>query len=162
MKICISGRFGTGKDTIADYIVNEYGYEKKAFADDMRLFLGSYMGVTKEHKHYRKIMQMFGTDIVRNLVDEEFWLNRLLEQIKHPLIVVSDARFINEVEGLKKQGFTIIRVVSDKSRREQIGTNHRSETELDDYNLWDYVIENNDSLEDLYKQVDIFMKQVRN
>ena len=162
MKICISGRFGTGKDTIADYIVNEYGYEKKAFADDMRLFLGSYMGVTKEHKHYRKKMQMCGTDIVRNLVDEEFWLNRLLEQIKHPLIVVSDARFINEVEGLKKQGFTIIRVVSDKIRREQIGTNHRSETELDDYNLWDYVIENNDSLEDLYKQVDIFMKQVRN
>lgn len=157
MKICIAGKMGSGKDTVADYLVENYGYEKKAFADDMRLFLEAYMRVNKEHKNYRKIMQTFGTDIVRNLVDEDFWLNRLLEQIKHPMIVVSDARFINEVEGLKNKGFITLRIISNEIRREQIGIEHRSETELDTYNKWDYIIENNGSLEELYEKVNLFL-----
>ena len=97
-----------------------------------------------------------------------------VKQMDHPLFepshfpnwFITDVRFPNEVKAIEDRGGIIIQI-----ERNFFGENndisivefedeklHESETSLDDYNDFDYIIENNGSLDALLIQVN----QVRN
>lgn len=68
--------------------------------------------------------------------------------------IISDTRFINEVAAIKERGGVVVRVNRPADVDENPAeSKHASETALDDYTDWDYVIENDGTLEDLVEKV---------
>lgn len=66
-------------------------------------------------------------------------------------VVISDVRFVNEVEGLKARGAKVIRIHRPLQGLKGVAGAHRSETEMDSIpaELFDEVLKNDGSLEDL-------------
>ena len=81
---------------------------------------------------------------------------REIEQSKW---IITDVRFPNEVEGIKDRGGIVIRVnrprkILGKPRLlHKTESQHPSEAALDDFSDFDYVIENDGSIEDLVDKV---------
>ena len=67
---------------------------------------------------YRKIMQTFGTEVMRNHVDKEIWVKCMDNAIKKAradgkdLVVITDVRFDNEGKYLKGIGASIIECIN--------------------------------------------------
>ena len=131
----------------------------------------------------RLLLQLLGTECGRNIIHPNIWVNTLfadykyeihrsevptraagfIDQHVYPNWIITDMRFPNELEAVKKRGGITIRV----ERFEQISTNirvhgtgvpHESETALDNAEF-DYVIENNSSIEDLIHTVSLILKR---
>ena len=169
MKIyVISGKARHGKDTVALDIKEIY--ENKGLKV-INLAYGSYIKeYAKEISNWdgaeetkpRELLQELGTDIIRKKIDNDFFVRRICEDIKvysyyFDIITISDARFPNEMEWPKKYFDDVIniRVIRDGydsvlSEKEQ---KHLTETALDEYNSYDYVIHNDGTLDDLKDKV---------
>lgn len=75
---------------------------------------------------------------------------------KYPNWVISDVRFPNEAEAIKDRGGILIRVERNTGNTEI----HDSEIALDDYKDWNYVIDNNGTIEELIEKVkEILIKE---
>lgn len=88
----------------------------------------------------REVLQYFGTDIVRKMYHNA-WADACIRQIQAEesnFAIITDCRFVNEVEAVKKAGGRVIRLL-----RKISDDDHKSETELDSYTEYDYVIDNN-------------------
>lgn len=106
----------------------------------------------------RELLQQFGTQIIRRM-DSNAWVRSLENKIKAikndvDLVVVTDARFPNEILAAKSWGARVIRL----TRGEGLPQNHESEWVLDkhhfDRSSFDAVIDNqNLSLEDQNKEM---------
>lgn len=62
--ICITGTIGVGKDTMADYLVERYGYVKIGMADPMKRIVKDVYGFTDE--------QLWGASDERNFEDPRY------------------------------------------------------------------------------------------
>jgi len=117
----------------------------------------------KSHNFYeektditRALLQIYGTDIARCRFEEQFWVKRMAERINDDLvsdvIIVTDVRFPNELEDIHEfvdeRRIIPIRIERDMERND-IAKEHVSETALDDYEFFEYIIDNNSTLEDL-------------
>lgn len=98
---------------------------------------------TNEYMTARQIMQVLGTDIFRK-IKSDVWVTATINKIireKPTLAVVTDCRFPNEVEIIKKIGGKVIRLT-----RNPFPSSHVSENILDkdnyDWSNFDYVIDN--------------------
>lgn len=107
---------------------------------------------------YRQVLFDLGTQIGRGYNDN-CWLNnfdnryqQIVAQTSPSLIVVSDCRFRNEFNHLKQKGFYLIRLYRETN---QPTINHISETKQSEIKdeEFDYVLHNNQSLEDLTQEV---------
>lgn len=62
----------------------------------------------------RLMLQQWGTDVVRNGFHPNFWIEVLKHRIRHGklgnAIVVSDVRYPNEIEAIRKLGGRVIRI----------------------------------------------------
>ena len=106
----------------------------------------------------REIMKIVGTDIFRNYFDDDVWVKTTLRNIKQSsakVILISDVRFPGEVESLINEGGYVIRLLRDVCETDA----HESETALDDYVGWNYIISNNDTIESLYRKVDYLLEK---
>jgi len=170
----LSGWARNGKDTVADHLISKYGYERISFAAPMKEALYRLnpkitvdsvvstpirIGVDvygwddlKTHgPEVRELLQRFGTEVGRELWGEDFWVNAAIDSISDgSRVVVSDVRYPNEADAVKKLGGEVWRVV-----RPGYGAanDHASEHALNDYDF-DYMIENNSGVETLYDLVD--------
>lgn len=160
--IGLTGYAQSGKDTVADILVKNYGFVRLAFADKIREFLYSVNPMVggeplqikvdvegweqaKKHPEVRRLLQVTGTS-ARKLFGERFWIDQTLRHVAgNTKVVVSDVRFTNEANTLKINGGQLWRV-----QRVGVGAvnGHVSETELDGYPV-DQVFANNGSIEDL-------------
>lgn len=104
----------------------------------------------------RELLQKFGTGI-RTFVHPNFWVNLLfLNYDINENWIITDVRFLSEVNKIKEYNNILIRV-----NRESAGAgSHISEVELDDYKFFDYVINNDDTLENLFNKVYQIYKQI--
>ena len=66
-----------------------------------------------------------------------------------PNWIISDVRFPNEAKAIKDKGVILIRI----NRPGNDTGKHLSEIALDDYKNWNYVIDNNGTIEDLIEKV---------
>ena len=155
--ILISGKGRHGKDTTGN-IIKEF-LEEKGF----KVAMGQISKPLKEYAKYyfgwdgseetkpRDLLQKLGTEIIREkLKKEEFFVNRMIEDIDvlsyfFDFLIVTDIRLIIEIEKLSKVAKTlnlrIVRKDFDNGFSEE-QKNHRTEVELDNYDKFDYVIEN--------------------
>jgi hypothetical protein len=170
----LSGWARNGKDTVADHLISNYGYERVSFAAPMKEALYRLnpkitingipslpvkLGVDlygwdslKEHgPEIRELLQRFGTEVGREMFGEDFWVNAAIDGIDDgSRVIVSDVRYPNEADAIKKLGGEVWRVV-----RPGFGAanDHASEHALNDYDF-DQVISNSGSLGGLYELVD--------
>lgn len=99
----------------------------------------------------RLVLQLLGTEGGRDVIHPNIWVNATLGDLKEDdHIIVTDVRFPNEVEGIKRKGGKVIKII----RPSVVSTStHPSETSLNNYTDWDYVIVNDGTLEDLEAKV---------
>jgi len=176
--IGLSGWARNGKDTVAEHLIANYGYEQVSFAAPMKEALYRLnpkitindvpnlpvkLGVDlygwdelKTHgPEIRGLLQRFGTEVGREMFGEDFWVDAAINSIPDgSKVVVSDVRYPNEAEAVKKLGGQVWRVV-----RPGYGAanDHASEHALNDYNF-DEVLENSGSVQALYELVDSKLK----
>ena len=97
----------------------------------------------------RQVMQLFGTEIMRNILDDKIWINCVLNRSNNQNLIISDLRFITEYEEIKKRNGFIIYI----DRGLTPGT-HKSESEMQillNQNKFDLIINNkNISLKELF------------
>lgn len=162
MKIAFGYKAGSGKDLSVKYLIKKYGGEKIAFSDPLYSILyyaQNVCGFKKEKD--RKFLQFIGTEWARN-INSDIWIQLLLDNSnnkKNTNIYCSDVRFLNEFDSLKKNGWILIKINRNNVEKKRIGNGdikHSSETELDILNndLWDYVIQNDGTIKDLYNKID--------
>jgi hypothetical protein len=174
--IGLSGKAGSGKSTVADYLTGAHGYQQFAFADVLKEvvqaafhFDDAQMGAGKEvidprfGKSPRWCLQYFGTAF--RAIWPEVWIWNLRWRILDFLslngqrpIVVTDVRFRDEAVALKFLGAVLVRIERGKDHRLKTCATgipgHVSETDLDAWSDWDHVIENYGSLSELAIRVE--------
>ena len=99
----------------------------------------------------RQIMQFLGTDFGRNMIHPSIWINSTMANYtKTSNWIISDVRFPGEVKAIHDKKGIVIRI----NRPSIISTDqHESETALDDYDNFDYVIENVGDIPELIEKV---------
>jgi hypothetical protein len=106
----------------------------------------------------RLFLQVYGTEIFRNRVDNNYWASKCIDDIKKKndnVHLITDVRFLNEIELFKKEELDIITIrINRPMNREDATNEHVSEKQLDNYTHWDYIIENNFGLEELQLEAD--------
>tara|TARA_R110002051_G_scaffold71693_3_gene129574 strand:- start:108 stop:857 length:750 start_codon:yes stop_codon:yes gene_type:complete len=99
----------------------------------------------------REFLQYFGTEVCRK-IKPNIWVDSCVSRINQSgteLAIVSDVRFPNEVEAIQKAGGKVIRLT-----RKPHKDVHDSETSLDSYEGFDYVLDNQDlSIDETNKQM---------
>jgi len=203
MIVGISGKIGSGKDTVAAMLQElrpERSWEIKKFAGKLKQVASLLTGVpvekfedqefkktlmargwdtvTEHHSgdvmtrmsyrmSYRDFLQKLGTEAIRDNVHKNAWVNALFAEYNGTALdpsdfwpedgttprksqnwLITDTRFPNEAQAVLDRGGKLIRVV----RNTETG-NHPSETALDDWGKWDFIIENNGTLDDLREKV---------
>lgn len=154
----LSGKAKSGKDTVAD-IIEKFYKDKKVIKLSYAYYLKDYlkrMNMYDEENKPRSLMQDFGQNLLRK-INPNFLIDRLLEDIEvfsyfYDIIIVTDARMKDEITLPKKKYNNIktIRVIRNdydngltKEEKENI-----TETDLDDFLDFDYILYNDDNLEE--------------
>lgn len=139
MIIGISGFIGSGKDTVADYLVQQHDYVRESWAASLKDAVAAVFGWdrsllegdTVDGRKWRElpdewwskrlgqtitprtILQKWGTEVCRDGYHDDIWIasaeRRLLNN--HRNVVISDCRFVNELECIKRLGGITIRIV---------------------------------------------------
>lgn len=169
----ITGKAGSGKDTVADYLKANYNFRSVAFAGPLKNGVKAMFNLTdkdldhplKEQvipyigKSPRQLMQLLGTEYGRNLVHEDLWLLLAANQIKKHRddgynVVLTDCRFDNEADFVRYSEGKVIHV-----HRPSAGTSfaHSSEVGVKPC-LEDYSLINDSTFGELYRQVDSLME----
>jgi energy-coupling factor transporter ATP-binding protein EcfA2 len=171
MIIGICGRQGSGKDTIASLInkITNNRFEVKRFSSKLKECAGILLGVPVELFEDRKfkesyipqydmtvreLLQKFGTDLVRETVHPNLWIESTLLGYTNQDWIISDVRFINECDSIKSRGGVIVKAI-----RKTKHDNHPSENEID-FITPDYEIDNNGSFFDLQFCVNRMMNDI--
>lgn len=171
--IGLAGRARSGKTSIADYLVHDYGYQHLAFADPIRDTIEHVFDTPHQYSHilkeagipphgksYRELAQTLG-DWGRGL-RPDFWvleLERRLELIKRGLgddlcVVISDVRYINEAFWVRQRGqlWHITRPDQDPAETRE----HSSELGIEPW-YGETLICNSETLDDLRDHVDYLL-----
>ena len=169
----IAGKARHGKDTTAIAIRKAYKDKKVinlAYANYIKEFakkISNWDG--KEETKPRELLQTLGTDIVRDKIDKDFFVKRLCDDIRvysyyFDIITISDARFPNEIDIPKNFFENVISIKVVRNHFESPLTlkqqNHATETALDNYNDFDFVLMNDGTIEDLEVKVEQLVKKV--
>jgi hypothetical protein len=137
MIIGICGFIGSGKDTVADYLVNFHEFRRESFANTLKDAVSSVFGWdrtmlegrTKEAREWREqvdpwwaerlamptltprwVLQYWGTEVCRKSFHDDIWIASLENKLRNSKddVVISDCRFPNEIQSIKNAGGMII------------------------------------------------------
>jgi hypothetical protein len=140
MIIGVCGFIGTGKDTIADYLVGFHGYRRDSFAGTLKDAVAAVFGWdrellegrTPEARHWREqvdswwaarlnmpnltprwVLQYWGTEVCRKAFHDDIWIAALEARLsrRSDNTVISDVRFPNEIASIRNAGGVVVRVV---------------------------------------------------
>lgn len=99
----------------------------------------------------RQLLQCFGTEIVRDLFGDAFWAERAMKHTFDKMII-TDLRFKVELEAVRKRNGLVLYIDNPNCTPEQ----HASESEvleMKNNHDFDFIIENNGTLEDLFNKI---------
>ena len=139
MIIGVCGFIGSGKDTVADYLVNLHHFRRESFANTLKDAVSAVFGWdrtmlegrTKQAREWREqqdnwwtnrlgmvitprwVLQNWGTEVCRNGFHDDIWIASLENKLRNSTddVVISDCRFPNEIQAIKQSGGIVVRVV---------------------------------------------------
>jgi hypothetical protein len=213
MIIGVCGLIGSGKDTIADYLQNIHQFRRESFASTLKDSVAAVFGWdrellegrTRQSREWREqvdpwwaerlnmptltprwVLQYWGTEVVRKGFHDNTWIASLENKIRKSKddTVISDCRFPNEIDAIKRAGGLVIRVVRGPEPEwyplaqavNEGPTNitwSLSKDQLAKYNVhasetawigtdFDAVIDNNaDGMDQLYRQINDLVLNLR-
>ena len=162
----IAGKGSNGKDTVAKLIKDFYDEKEKktiitGYAKYIKLFAMEVSGWDgNESTKPRALLQKIGSEI-RDEIREDFFTHRMFEDLEfykkfYDNVVISDVRLPFEIEYMREMVVDTIAIrverpgyQSDMTEEE---TGHITEHALDNYNRFDFEIENV-NLDTLKKEV---------
>jgi len=168
----LSGWARSGKDSVAQYLVDKAEYVKMSFAQPMKDALvtldpsidvhGQRMSLRTAVRmmgwdylksastEIRPLLQRFGTEVGREMFGEDFWVEYAMKHIPDgSKVVFADVRFPNEANFIRKLGGQIWRVERDGYGP---ANDHASEHALNKYDF-DQRIYNDRDLDYLWEKV---------
>ena len=111
---------------------------------------------------YGNLHQYLGNDFFREKISKNYFLQKFAkkETLNYKFFIITpDVRYLNEANFIKNKNGFLIKVVGDNRKTNSRNNNHVSETELDNFSNYDFVIENNDDLNTLFEKVrDVFLR----
>lgn len=199
--ISLSGLQGSGKDTVADYLCNVYGYERISFASSLKDATAAIFswdremleGRTPEARAKREevdewwedrlqipcltprvVLQQLGTEVFRNAFHYDIWIasleHKMMTAPASARFVITDCRFENEICMLRKLNAAIFWIQrgplpawwGDAQKGKTPEGIHVSETGwiryvVDSSETSSNCIENNGTLDDLYKKIKAYI-----
>jgi len=176
------GKAGAGKTYACNYLKEKYNYKQAKFAYPVYGIARDYFEMKNKD---RKLLQTIGTDIAREKIHQDIWIDRFRQDIfiveatsmqmgfDLPQFVSDDCRFENEHKLLKSMGWVGIYLdVTDDIRIKRLGNrdgnaqietlNHSSETSLDNFKNDLIKIDSSGTLQQTYNQLNEFMKVANN
>ena len=137
MIIGICGFIGSGKDTVADYLVNFHEFRRESFASTLKDAVAAVFGWdrtmlegrTKEAREWREqvdpwwaerlamptltprwVLQYWGTEVCRKSFHDDIWIASLENKLRMSKdnVVISDCRFPNEIQSIRDAGGKIV------------------------------------------------------
>ncbi len=156
--IGLSGKKGAGKNSV--YFLSKILLDadetgkviKVSMADALKEMARSIGWDGKKDDDGRRLLQILGTQVVRQCIDDQYWVKAAEGRIKSlvnmadpPIaIFIPDIRFPNEAEMVKRLGGELWRIRFPASEpapgKETLADLHESETALDHYEGWDAVL----------------------
>lgn len=106
----------------------------------------------------RQLLQYFGTEIMQKYFGKRVWINSTMQN-RSEYTIVSDLRFIEEYNAVKEKKGIVIYV----NRPNYEFGQHASEREMKELlenDKYDFIIDNNGSIEDLFNQVKNIVKEL--
>lgn len=139
MIIGIAGFIGSGKDTIADYLITFKGFRRMSYAEPLKDAISAIFGWDREllegttkysrewrdaidpwwaerlnirHLTPRWVLQQWGTEVGRRAFHDDIWIASVENKLRTTKdnVVISDCRFPNELKSIKNTGGITIRV----------------------------------------------------
>jgi hypothetical protein len=137
MIIGVCGFIGSGKDTVADYLVNFHEFRRESFANTLKDAVSAVFGWdrtllegrTREAREWREqvdpwwasrldmpdltprlMLQLWGTEVCRRGFHDDIWIASLENKLRSSKddVVISDCRFPNEIKSIKDAGGMIV------------------------------------------------------
>lgn len=191
MLIAFSGLKGSGKDTAARVLIEEYGFTKIAFADALRealLTLNPHVPVQSVNfvwewinnvtdslplativeeqgwdwaknnvPEVRRLMQVFGTEVGRQILGENVWIDLLAKN--YPGIadddsryVITDCRFPNEADFVRNNHGSIVWV-----ERPGIESDGHASESLSMKDCATVILHNDETIEELAEDIRLML-----
>ena len=196
MIIGICGLIGSGKGTVADILVEHHNFKKLSFADKLKDGVSAVFGWDRQmlegdnddSRQWREekdrfwsketgktitprlILQLFGTDCMRNGYFDGIWVSLVKQKIiDYPDTnwVIPDVRFPNEVKMIQNVKGEVWQVrrgelpgwfIDKRDNNIDPLTVHASEWAwIDRDESFEQIIQNDDSLEELLKKIEIIV-----
>lgn len=182
--IILMGTKGVGKDTCAKYLSDKIGWKTYAFSKPVKETAKIMFHLTDEEvndeilketpmpklhgRSPRMIMQFIYKTLFTDCISESmpeygklFFVHHMERSLntdaKSPNIIITDMRSPDYADYLQKKYRTlIIKIV----RATGYVDNHISETEVDNFKLYDYIVENNATMDELHTKLDEILKIV--
>lgn len=184
MLVGLNGLKGAGKDTVGEYLIKEYNFERLSFAEKLKESAAALFGVKpsiwEDLKNdesavveievnkgltegediiasvtVRQFLQRYGTEAHRTIFGSDFWVDHALKGVDpNKDYVFTDARFENELQRIKSLGGYNLQILRPELSNED---SHASEIPPPPH-LIDYSIDNDGDFDRLFDQVDYFVK----
>lgn len=117
----VAGKANCGKDTTCELMNNNIKLKglkstNLQFSSYIKTYAKTISGWDgSEETKPRSLLQQLGTDIIRNEIDNNFFINRIIGDIKvysyyFDVITISDARFPEEIESIKNNFEKVVRI----------------------------------------------------
>jgi len=175
----IAGKKRHGKDTFGTLLheeLNKLGHRvvhrhlAEALKEEAAKFIApavkgiQWQGIYKEmignddrrKEFWRPLMQFWG-DLARQQDGRDKWVKALDKSMKkelggrgfHVFATVNDCRYSEEIDWIKAEGGMVIRVIRPGA---SVSDEHQTETALDNYNGFNFVVVNDGTIEDMRAQ----------
>ncbi|MBC8083082.1 MAG: hypothetical protein H7Z21_07710 [Hymenobacter sp.] len=178
--IGMSGRRGSGKDTVARLIQQrqpERIWQIRSFGDSIKSVCAALTGEDVAPYYSQKgkaelmltfkrtrgeMLQQVGQAL--RVWEPLVWVDAFFAALPpDACVLVPDVRFANEADPIRARGGILLRIEGDPLRQRGDGTrddDHPSETAMDDYLHFDFTIHNTGSFQDLEQQLKELAKQL--
>ncbi len=181
--IGLCGKKGSGKDTVGNYLVENYGFVRIAFADPLKEACKIVFGFSQEQLHGnkketpdgfwihtpREIMQVVGTELFRKelpkhckYIDDNIWINaanKKLQELQkkgHKRFVFTDVRFNNEARSIMNKKGVKSMMWNISRLYPSGGESHESEAGIDSRYI-SKCVRNMGTFENLFEKIDRLM-----
>ena len=173
----VAGRARSGKGTIAKYLENYYqDLNKKVIISPYTKYLKKYIEDITDEKidddnKPRELLQKISSDLIKKELNKHnFFIDRQLEDLEiysyfADIIIIPDVRFEKEIEVIKERYNKVISIgvirpnYQSDLTKEQL--NDITETSLDNYKRYDYVITNDESEKKLHTNLLKILEEIK-